>query len=152
MAKGLQRVSALCDNQNQAALLTFRQVNWKFCFRWKQKVISLLPDICKTLNPFLLLNSVSITRVAAHFIQASLSRQLEMFVLACQTSTTCAMALPHWFCPLNLQLTSIIAFWSDCQMTCRGLNLDSSWTLLPDQLVAKVYLLPRPKINFVDSF
>ena len=43
-------------------------------------------------------------------------------------STLCwsaAQELIHWFCSRILRLSSGIAFGSDCQMTSRGLNLDS---------------------------
>ena len=45
-------------------------------------------------------------------------------------SCQCAGALPKelstWFCSQNLWFSSGIAYWSDCQMTGRGLNLDSN--------------------------
>ena len=51
-------------------------------------------------------------------------------LLAHPTSPTCAGALPqelgHLFCSRILLLSSGVAFGSDCQMTCRGLNLDSN--------------------------
>ena len=64
-------------------------------------------------------------------------------VLASPTCPSCAGALPQelsrWFCSRNLRLSSRIAFASNCQMACRGLNLTQTWMiLLPDQWVVKI--------------
>ena len=51
-------------------------------------------------------------------------------MLARSICPSCARVLPqelsHSFCSQNLQLSSGIAFGSDCQMASRGLNLDSN--------------------------
>ena len=74
-----------------------------------------------------------------------------LLVLAHPTRPSGARALLqelcHWFCSQNLQFSSRIAFGRNCQMTCRGLNLDSnlnfsSWTS-SDQRVAKVLSAPQ---------
>ena len=61
------------------------------------------------------------------------SQKHSVFVLACPTLPSCAWALPQelgpWFCSQNLWFSSGKAFWSDCQMTGRGSNLDSTWNL-----------------------
>ena len=49
----------------------------------------------------------------------------------------------HWSSSQNLRLSSGIAFGSDFQMTGRGSNLDSTWTLPPDQRVVKVLSAPK---------
>ena len=74
-----------------------------------------------------------------------------MYDLACLTCPSCARAWPqelsHWFCSQNLWLSSGIAYRSDCQMTGRGLNLDS---ILNSASWSRFYLLWSPKINCVD--
>ena len=56
-----------------------------------------------------------------------------------------------WFCIQNLRLSSGMAFRCDCQMTGRGLNLDSkTWTLPPDQRVVRLYLLLNPRIIWME--
>ena len=61
------------------------------------------------------------------------TRKRPEFTIARPTRASCAGALPqelgHWFCPLNFRLFSGIAFGSDCQVTCRGSNLDSNLKL-----------------------
>ena len=62
---------------------------------------------------------------------------------------SCAGALPqelcHWIRSQNLRSSSGIAFGSDCQMTSRGSNLDSTWTLPPDQWVVMVLFAIKPQ-------
>ena len=73
-----------------------------------------------------------------------------VLVCACPKLPNCAGEQPtcakSWILPLNLQskpsLSSEIACWSDCQMTCSSSNFDTilnwGWTLPPDQVVVKV--------------
>ena len=75
--------------------------------------------------------------------------------LARQTHPSCASTLARAL-SLILQPTPSIIFWNsvlqaswgDCEMTSRGSNLDSTWTLPPDQRVLtqlqRIYLLQYP--------
>ena len=60
------------------------------------------------------------------------------------TRPSCAWALPQelgfWFFSQNLWLSSGIAFGSDCQMTCRGLNLDYHFYLSSKTLALELTL------------
>ena len=69
----------------------------------------------QSIKPYWLLNWISIARVVACFLQASLSRlpptrKRPVFVLAHQTRASRARERPQelsrWFCPLNLRLPS----------------------------------------------
>ena len=113
-----------------------RQFHRKFHFAWKQNC-SLRPEIYKSTKPCWLLNWVRIARAVACFHQASLSLPAATF-LCLSSPIWPAQAVPergpkssanddgHWFCRQNLQLSSGIAFGSDCQMIGRGSNLDSN--------------------------
>ena len=115
----------------------------KICCQWLVTAQNLQP-----IQPIWLSksNEASIARVVALFPQASrllpaptsaestadsvLSPKRPVFVLAYQTGPSCAWVLPpeldHWFCSQNFLLSSGIALGNNCQMTCRGLNLDSN--------------------------
>ena len=130
----------------------------------EKKSDSTRPDIYKAFKPFWLSNWVSIARVVARFPQASLSRPA---ATAADLETPCVCARPSdppklcrsaaqraW--PLILQsklrLSSGIAFGSDCQMTRRGLNLDSNlnsaaWPMGCRVLSAQRLWNPRIKFN-----
>ena len=75
-----------------------------------------------------------------------------VFVLVSQTNPSCTWALPQelrpWFCSQCLQLSSGIAFVSDCQMTCRrGSNSDSNLNSAADQLAVKVFSAQKTQNN-----
>ena len=81
-----------------------------------------------------------------------------MFVFTSPTCPCCASALPqelsHGFCNQTLQLSSRIAYGSDCQMTCRGLNLDSNlnsaaWPTVTNGL-KRCYLLQNSRMTCVE--
>ena len=114
-----------------------RQFYGNFISHEKQ-IDKLLPEIYKALKPYLLLNWVSIASAVACFPQASLSLPA---ATAADSETLCVCARPSdprkqswraapraW--PLILPFKPSITFWNslrrDCQMTCRGSNLDSN--------------------------
>ena len=130
---------------------TSRCCHHEFHFTWEKKVSCPSLVAAQNLLKHGLSNWVRIAKVVACFPQASLllsnyclqwlqpTQKRPVFVLACPTSgPSCAPALPkephYWlFCSQNLWLPSWIAFRSDCQMTCRGSNLDlnfnsAAWT------------------------
>ena len=104
----------------------------------KVLIAAATPEIYKALKPCWLLNWVSIARVVACFPQASLSLPA---ATAADSETPCVCArlsdprkqsrraAPRAW-PLILPSKPSITFWNslrrDCQMTCRGSNLNSN--------------------------
>ena len=68
-------------------------------------------------------------------------------VCACQTRASRAWALPqelgHWFCPLNLWLSSGTAFREVARWQAGAWNWAQTWTLPPDQVVVKCSEAPK---------
>ena len=134
----------------------FSPIPSKFRFTWKKKSSdSSRPEIYKALKPCLLLNWVSVARVVAYFPQASRSRPA---ATAADSETPCVCARPSdprkqsrraapraW--PLILPSKPSITFWNslwrDCQMTGRGLNLDSNLKFQSPLTLAEVQLFEK---------
>ena len=103
-------------------------------FAWTLK----LSQNCKSGSMFSSSQLVAVLLLSAATASLQPTWKRPVFVLAHPTSPSCAPALPkephYWlFCSQNLWLPSWIAFRSDCQMTCRGSNLDlnfnsAAWT------------------------
>ena len=119
---------------------TSRQFHQKNFISHQKKVLvaAATPEIYKALKPCWLLNWVSIARVVACFLQASLSL---LAATAADSETPCVRGRPSdpaklclcatpraW--PLILPPKPSITFWNslrrDCQMICRGSNLNSN--------------------------
>ena len=131
------------DGAKQWGLLwsatSFGILNWKFHFTLKKTALS-LPKIYKALTQNLFHSRTkSELREWYHFClklagcsqqRLQPTREYPVLVLAHLTRPSCAWALPqelsHWLCSQNLRLSSGIALGSDCQMACRGLNLNSN--------------------------
>ena len=113
---------------------TSGQFHRKFHFTWKKWLVA--ARNLQSIKPCWLLNWASIARVVARFLQASRSRPA---ATAADSETPCVCARPSdprkqsrraapraW--PLILPSKPSITFWNslrrDCQMTCRGSNLD----------------------------
>ena len=90
-----------------------------------------------SIETFLILEVSQYCKWAGHCLQqvasncSRLGNALPGFVCACLSYlSSCAGLLPqklcHWIFSQSLWLSSWIAFWSDCHMTGRGLNLDSN--------------------------
>ena len=123
-----------------AALVSnnFSPISLKFSFHMIKKSDLSLPKIYKALKPCWFLNWVRITRVVACFPQASLSLPA---ATAADSKMPCVCARQSYrskqsqraaprALPSILPSKPSIAFWNslqrDCQMTGRGLNLDSN--------------------------
>ena len=119
----------------------------------KKKSDSSLPEIYKALKSCLLLNWVSIARVVACFLQASLlacrcpqrlpqTRKRPVFVLARPTRASRARErtkeLGRWFCALNLRLPSGAAFGEIARWPAVAQTWAQTWSLPPGQRVVKV--------------
>ena len=140
----------------------YHQFHRKLHFTWKQKVTRHGPKFKK--HSILFHSQTdSVSQEWKHvFLKRACRGQQRLpptwkrpvFVLARQTSPSIAGTLPtplgHGFCSKNLRLSSRITLGSDCQMTSRGLNLDSTWTLPPDQRIVEVLSALKPIIICVE--
>ena len=130
----------------------------------EKKSDSSRPEIYKALKPYWLLNWVSIARVVACFPQASRSRPA---ATAADSETPCVCARPSdprkqsrraapraWL--LILPSKPSITFWNslrrDCQMTCRGSNLDSNLNCAAWPTSCKVFIASEITALTVWSF
>ena len=114
---------------------------WKFQFTWKMFLLSVTCHCSKITNHYniLTVKPSQCSKSGSNFFVKRGSRgqqrlqqtqKQSVFVLARLTSPSCAGALPqelcHWFCSQSLLLSSGISFGIDCQMICRGSNLESN--------------------------
>ena len=133
----IERSNECCFGRQQLLAYSIKNVIW-----WKKWLVT--AQNLQSIKPLLTLKqsqtesvilSTARPREVATFSEVSQqpllpTRKGSAFVFACQSRPSCARALPqelgHCFCSQNLWLSSGMAFGSDCQMTDRGLNLDSN--------------------------
>ena len=138
-----------------------RQFHRNFISHEKKKSDSSWPEIYKAFKPHWLLNWVSVARVVACFPQASRSQPAatvadsEMPCVCARPSYPRRRAAPTAW-PLILPPNPLITFWNslrrDCQMTCRGSNLDSNLNCAAWPTSCKVFIASEITALTVWSF